>query len=92
MKSYQLTFEERRDAEIDKIQELYKFPITFIELYDITLSAEKTGLCFHDGVSIIVINLIDYKINETKYTWEFRKGSNTIEIDKQTRRIQTYLL
>ena len=89
----ELTFEERREAEIDKIQELYKFPIAFIEMYQISIQAKDDWLTFRDGVSYMSLNMNEFKITEDKKSWTLQRGIiATIELHKLTRQINTFML
>ena len=93
MKTKELTFEERREAEIDKIQELYKFPIAFIEMYQISINVKDEWLTFRDGVSYMSLNMTDFRIIEDAKTWNLQRGiSATLELHKLTRQINTFML
>ena len=88
----ELTFEERRESEIDKIQELYKFPIAFIEMYDIHIGASKDVIIFTDGVSMTAFKMEGVTISERASAWDIYKSSSSIEVYKNTRRINTFML
>ena len=88
----ELTFEERREAEIDKIQELYKFPIAFIEMYDIHIGSNEDVLIINDGVSMTAFKMEGATITERASAWDIYRRSSAIEVYKNTRRISTYIL
>ena len=85
-------YDIKLNEEYDRIQEAYKFPISFIHLYDIREGAKEGVLNFKDGISSISICLNDFFIYEGSSRWSISKGSITIDLIKETRKIETFIL
>ena len=79
-------------AEHGRIQAKYKFPIALINMYGIREGSKENAIYMNDGISSLSICLDGFYINESTTFWEFSKGSTTVTISKETRRINTYIL
>ena len=85
-------YDIKLNEEYDRIQAKYKFPISFIMLYDIREGSEKGRLQISDGCSSLFLLMEDMFIYEGKTYWTFSQKNITIDLSKTTRKIETYIL
>ena len=85
-------YDIKLNEEYDRIQAAYKFPISFIHLYDIREGNKENTLFISDGISTLNLCFDDVFIYEGSDRWTFSLGKITIDLHKTTRKIETYIL
>ena len=85
-------YDIKLNEEYVRIQAAYKFPISFIHLYDIREGSKENTLFISDGISSLNLCFDDFFIYEGSGRWTFNKGGITIDLHKATRKIETFIL
>ena len=85
-------YDIKLNEEYDRIQAKYKFPMSFIHLYDIREGSEKNKLRISDGCSSLYILMDGIFIYEGSDRWILSKEGITIDLLKATRKIDTFIL
>ena len=85
-------YDIKLNEEHDRIQAKYKFPISLINLYAMREGSSENTLHIYDGVSSLTLCFNGFEINESETFWDIRKGSTSVTLSKDTRRISTYIL
>ena len=92
MKSELSEYDIKLNEEYDRIQAAYKFPISFIHLYNIREGSEKSKIHISDGCSSLYILMDGIFIYEGSDRWIISKEGITIDLLKATRKIDTFIL